>query len=163
MIAGAEAQAAEGQQLVLEAVAIMGALLLALDRCIPGFTRERAVVTHVRVCGGAAAVGSSLNAVIALAASTGFRPGARLPAGEDQTGWIACLHCKPSVHLGPPGLHGMNGGHCPHEGSSLTWCCIRAHHAKPARLSLLSWQVRFIICPVRESKSGLRERLVGVP
>lgn len=66
---------------MLEAVSITGCLLLALDRCIPGYARERAVVIHVRISGGASAVGTSLNAVMALAAASGFRPGARAPAG----------------------------------------------------------------------------------
>ena len=67
---------------MLEVVAMLGCLLLAMDRCVPGHCRERAVVMHVRVSGGTAAVGPSLNAVMALAASSGFHPGGRLPAGE---------------------------------------------------------------------------------
>ena len=68
---------------MLEVVAVIGSLLLALDHCIPAYTRERAVVTHVRVRGGATAVGPSLNAVIALATtSSGIRPGTQKPAGE---------------------------------------------------------------------------------
>ena len=43
----------EGKQLMLEAIALMGALLLALDRQIPGATRERAVVAYYRLKGGA--------------------------------------------------------------------------------------------------------------
>ena len=69
---------------MLEAVAIIAALLLALDRRIPAHTRERAVVLHVRAEGGTAAVGPSLNAVIALAAASGFRLGAQPPAGEPE-------------------------------------------------------------------------------
>lgn len=46
-------QNAEGKQLMLEAVALIGALLLALDRQIPGATRERAVVAYYRLKGGA--------------------------------------------------------------------------------------------------------------
>ena len=46
-------QNAEGKQLMLEAVALMGALLLALDRQIPGAMRERAVVAYYRLKGGA--------------------------------------------------------------------------------------------------------------
>ena len=46
-------QNAEGKQLMLEAIALIGALLLALDRQIPGATRERAVVAYYRLKGGA--------------------------------------------------------------------------------------------------------------
>ena len=46
-------QGAEGKQLLLEAVAGLGALLLALERRIPGPSRERAVVAHLRRRGGA--------------------------------------------------------------------------------------------------------------
>ena len=42
----------EGKQLMLEAVALIGALLLALDRQIPGAARERAVVAYYRLKGG---------------------------------------------------------------------------------------------------------------
>ena len=38
---------------MLEAIALIGALLLALDRQIPGATRERAVVAYYRLKGGA--------------------------------------------------------------------------------------------------------------
>ena len=38
---------------MLEAVALIGALLLALDRQIPGAIRERAVVAYYRLRGGA--------------------------------------------------------------------------------------------------------------
>ena len=43
----------EGKQLMLEAIALIGALLLALDRQIPGAARERAVVAYYRLKGGA--------------------------------------------------------------------------------------------------------------
>ena len=46
-------QGAEGKQLLLEAVAGLGALLLALERRIPGPSRERGVVAHLRRRGGA--------------------------------------------------------------------------------------------------------------
>ena len=46
-------QGAEGKQLLVEAVAGLGGLLLALERRIPGPSRERAVVTHLRRRGGA--------------------------------------------------------------------------------------------------------------
>jgi len=51
----APTQSGEGKQLLLEAVAGLGALLLALERRIPGPTRERAVVAHLRRRGGAQA------------------------------------------------------------------------------------------------------------
>lgn len=78
-------QAGQGQQLMLEGVAIVGALLLAMDRCLPGAARERALVMHVRISGGAAAVGPGLNSVMALAAASGFRPGKRVPEGEPRS------------------------------------------------------------------------------
>lgn len=43
----------EGRQLLLEAVALVGALLLALDRRIDGAVRERSVVAYYRLKGGA--------------------------------------------------------------------------------------------------------------
>ncbi len=46
-------QNAEGKQLMLEAIALLGALLLALDRQIPGAVRERIVVAYYRLRGGA--------------------------------------------------------------------------------------------------------------
>lgn len=46
-------QNAEGKQLMLEAVALIGGLLLALDRQIHGTIRERVVVAYYRLKGGA--------------------------------------------------------------------------------------------------------------
>ena len=46
-------QNAEGKQLMLEAIALLGALLLALDRQIHGAARERIVVAYYRLKGGA--------------------------------------------------------------------------------------------------------------
>jgi WASH complex subunit strumpellin len=46
-------QNSEGRQLLLEAVGLIGALLLALDRRIDGSVRERAVVAYYRLKGGA--------------------------------------------------------------------------------------------------------------
>ena len=43
----------EGRQLLLEGVALIGALLLALDRRIEGSARERSVVALYRARGGA--------------------------------------------------------------------------------------------------------------
>lgn len=43
----------EGKQLMLEAIALVGALLLALDRQVHGTIRERAVVAYYRLKGGA--------------------------------------------------------------------------------------------------------------
>ncbi len=43
----------EGRQLLLEGVALIGALLLALDRRIEGGARERSVVALYRARGGA--------------------------------------------------------------------------------------------------------------
>ncbi|KAK9792689.1 hypothetical protein WJX73_001305 [Symbiochloris irregularis] len=74
-------RAGQGQQLMLEGVAILGALLLAMDRRLPGAVRERAVVMHVRISGGAAALGPGLNSIMALAAASGRRSGARAPEG----------------------------------------------------------------------------------
>ena len=48
-------QNAEGRQLSLEAVALVGALLLALDRRTDGAVRERSVVAYYRLKGGAQA------------------------------------------------------------------------------------------------------------
>lgn len=48
-------QNAEGRQLLLEAVALVGALLLALDRRTDGAVRERSVVAYYRLKGGAQA------------------------------------------------------------------------------------------------------------
>ncbi len=48
-------QNAEGKQLMLEAIALIGALLLALDRQIHGMIRERVVVAYYRLRGGAQA------------------------------------------------------------------------------------------------------------
>ena len=47
------AQGPEGKQLMVEAVALLGALLLLLDRRIPGPARERSVVAYFRARGGA--------------------------------------------------------------------------------------------------------------
>ena len=41
-------QASKGQQLMLEMVAVLGALLLTLDRRLPGPVREAAIVAHYR-------------------------------------------------------------------------------------------------------------------
>ncbi len=49
------AQNPEGRQLLLEAVALVGALLLSLDRRIDGAVRERSVVAYYRLKGGAQA------------------------------------------------------------------------------------------------------------
>lgn len=88
-------QISDGQQLLLEVVAIFGSLLLALDRCIPGYTRERALVAHVRLQGGAATVGPSLNATIALAAASASSPGSQLPAGKnDAAGQHSCVSLR---------------------------------------------------------------------
>jgi Hereditary spastic paraplegia protein strumpellin len=76
-------QGPEGKQLVVEAIYLLGALLLMLDRRIDGGTRERSVVAYFRVRGGAQAVGPSISRVISLCCSSGYSPAAkRLPAGE---------------------------------------------------------------------------------
>lgn len=66
------AQASEGRQLFCEAIAILGCVLLTLDRKFPGPMRERVVVAFLRMKGGIQAAGPSANAVIALCAVTGL-------------------------------------------------------------------------------------------
>lgn len=56
----AAVQNAEGKQLMLEAIALIGALLLALDRQIHGTIRERAVVAYYRLKGGAQVRGHAM-------------------------------------------------------------------------------------------------------
>ena len=76
-------QTAEGKQLLCEALALLGTLLLALDRRLQGPVRERAIVAYYRLRGGSQAVGPSANAVIALCAATGLDAvRKRSPAGE---------------------------------------------------------------------------------
>lgn len=67
---------------MVEAAALLGCLLLLLDRRVAGRARERSVVAYFRARGGAQAVGPSINSVIALCAGTGYHPSARwLPSG----------------------------------------------------------------------------------
>ena len=74
-------QGSEGKQLYCEAIAILGALLLTIDRKLPGPLRERLIVAFFRMKGGLQAAGVSANAVIALFADTGFNPEtSKLPA-----------------------------------------------------------------------------------
>ena len=53
-------------------------------RKLPGPVREAAVVAHYRRAGGASVLGPDCNAIIGLAASSGYMPGAKLPAGRLQ-------------------------------------------------------------------------------
>ncbi|CAL8464950.1 g4485 [Coccomyxa elongata] len=81
----------EGRQLLLEAVALVGALLLALDRRIDGAVRERSVVAYYRLKGGAQAVGPSVNQVITLVSSTGFQASAKKPPAGYPEAYFARL------------------------------------------------------------------------
>ncbi|KAK9917364.1 hypothetical protein WJX75_003552 [Coccomyxa subellipsoidea] len=82
---------AEGRQLLLEAVALVGALLLALDRRTDGAVRERSVVAYYRLKGGAQAVGPSVNQVITLVSSTGFQASAKRPPAGYPDAYFARL------------------------------------------------------------------------
>lgn len=64
---------------MIEAVYLLGALLLALDRRIDGGARERSVVALYRLRGGAQAVGPSITRVISLCCSTGYSPTSHKP------------------------------------------------------------------------------------
>lgn len=119
-------QHAQGKQLFCEALALFGAVLLALDRRLQGPVRERLVVAYHRLKGGSQAVGPSANAVIALCASTGLLPARRFsPPG----GFPALT---PHAETKTPSLNGRVG----EMSAERAWCddplaVGRVRHAVP--------------------------------
>ena len=86
----------------LQIVALLGSILLLLDKCIPSSARERSIVAYVRLNSGSQSVSSQALAVIGLFASTGFEAGStKAPTGQ-HTGLdksAAWWHCQSHVFL----------------------------------------------------------------
>ena len=64
-------------------IALLGSIMLLLDRCIPNLPRERSIVAHVRLNSSLPSVSNEAPAVARLFASTGFQTSStKQPSGE---------------------------------------------------------------------------------
>lgn len=64
-------------------IALLGSVLLLLDKCMPSPTRERSIVAHIRLNSASQLISSQAPAIIRLLAATGYAAGKdRFPAGQ---------------------------------------------------------------------------------
>lgn len=85
----------------LSMIALLGSVLLLLDRRIPSLTRERSIVAHIRLNSASQLVTSQAPAIIRLLASTGYAAGKdRFSAGQlSKAQLVWTLHCMPEIML----------------------------------------------------------------
>lgn len=71
---------------IIEATALLGSVMLLLDKQIPGIARERSIVAYIRLNSGMQAVTSQAAEVVRVCAATGFMAlQSKSPAGVQST------------------------------------------------------------------------------
>ena len=92
-------------------IALLGSVLLLLDKCIPSLPRERSIVAHIRLSSSSQLISNQAPAVVRLFAATGYAASKdRFPAGQ--------LHMtQPFKHLA---LHA--NGHTLRKSSAYAEC-----------------------------------------
>ena len=70
-------------QSILAATAMLGAVMLLMDKHIPGVARERSIVAYIRLNSGVQSVASQAPGFIRLFSATGYSVSqSRTPAGQ---------------------------------------------------------------------------------